>query len=307
MRAPARRAIAISSARSSPTTSVRAGVTPSTRHISRSAIGRRLAERERPRAGRLADARDDRARPAGRRAAVDREDARPSRSRAAARPPRSTRRPPAARVGEDVVPADEHDVGDRRLGASIVSIPRSRSGATTPGPPSTSTDLPGWRRAIQRAATTAGFMNSSSASANPSARRSAAYCAGGRPVPFVKKSTRRPLARTRSTVSTAPAIGCAPADAARIVRRAAACRPRRRRPRRCPPSRLIGARSAHPGRRRPSISRSGALREALDERRRPGAAPARARSARGRASIASTCSAGSIIRSSSSSSLIASP
>ena len=39
---------------------------------------------------------------------------------------------------------------------------------------------------------------------------SAAYCTGGRPVPFVKKSTRRPLARTRSTVSAAPGIGCAP-------------------------------------------------------------------------------------------------
>src|SRR6185312_11915639 len=40
----------------------------------------------------------------------------------------------------------------------IASIPSARSGAITPDPPSTSTDFPGYRRAIQRAATTAGFM-----------------------------------------------------------------------------------------------------------------------------------------------------
>ncbi len=37
-------------------------------------------------------------------------------------------------------------------------------------------------------------------------------------MPFVKKSTRRPLARTRSTVSAAPAIGLRSPHPARVVR-----------------------------------------------------------------------------------------
>ena len=273
--APPRRAIAISRSRSSPTTSVRRGVRAERPAHLAQRRRRRLAERDAP-ARRSSGGCRRRRRPTSR-----------------VRGPPLTEKTGAVEVARSGAPAQTESqaarscayVGrrpSRRARRRPAGRSRSRrraraAGRRLPGPPSTSTDLPGCRRAIQRAATTAGFMNSSSASVEADGAQIGGVVRRRAAGAVREEEERRPLARDAldrlDRARGSGAAPCTPPGSSRVEERAVdveddgldAVEQRSRAPRR--------ARSRSPG-ASTSTSRGRRADEPVDELARADGCPA---------------------------------